>query len=167
MTTTADLQAYAAQQAEAYNINPVIFQAQIGQESSWNTSAQNGNASGIAQFMPATAAQYGVNTSDPYSSIAGAAAYDSSLLQANGGDYTSMLNSYGTTANNPTVFQKFQDLISGQGLNGSSGSTTGSATSTSCGLSNISCMVSKYGTALIAIILGIAVLTIGVWGADK
>ena len=177
--STADYQSYAYQQAIAYGINPQVFEAQIGQESSWNPSAQNGNASGIAQFMPATAQQYGVDTSDPYSSIQGAAAYDSDLLKSNGGNYTQMLQSYGTLSGSAgqgsSVWQKFQQLISNAGLSGSQqaasgngGSSSSSSSSTgSCGYTDISCLVSKYGTALLGLILGIILIAAGVWGSSK
>ena len=66
MASLSDLESYATQEAEAAGIPTNLFLWQIGQESSWNPNAQNGNASGIAQFMPGTAAEYGVNTSDPY-----------------------------------------------------------------------------------------------------
>jgi len=182
MDETDAYQTYAVQQAQAYGIDPNVFLQQLGQESSWDPNAQNGNASGIAQFMPSTAAQYGVDTSDPYSSITGAAQYDSDLLNANGGNYQQMLTSYGTLSNDPTanngpgssIWNAFQNTISGAGNSttgtgttsaGSTGATSaGSSSSTSSGISGI---ISKYGSSLLAIILGMLMIAAGIWGAVK
>ncbi len=81
--------------ANQYGVPVSLFQWQIGQESSWNPNASNGNAQGIAQFIPSTAAAFHVDVNDPVSSIYGAAAYDASLY-AQYGDWTSVLNHYGT-----------------------------------------------------------------------
>jgi soluble lytic murein transglycosylase-like protein len=74
---------YAAQinaAAATYGIDPNILAGLLYTESNFNPSAiSSAGAQGIAQFMPATAAQYGVNTSDPTSSINGAAHYLSDL----------------------------------------------------------------------------------------
>lgn len=107
MSSLTDLQTFAVQQAEAYGIPPSLFLWQIGQESSWNPSAQNGDAFGIAQFMPATAAQYGVDPTNPYSSLKGAAAYDAALYQQYG-SYQGMLQHYGT-AYTPDTPQSVND----------------------------------------------------------
>jgi hypothetical protein len=134
MATLADLQAFAAQQAQEYGIPVSLFEWQIGQESGWNPNAQNGNASGIAQFMPGTAAEYGVNTSDPYSSITGAAQLDADLFNQSG-SWQTALTQYGTLANVPaSVMQSFQNVMANLGLSSTSatsntGSTSGAATS--------------------------------------
>lgn len=121
MASTADLQAYANTIAAQDNLNPTIFSWMLNQESGWNPNAQNGNASGIAQFMPATAAQYGVNTSDPYSSIKGAGSYLSNLLSSDGGNYTAALTQYGTLANIPaSVATSYNNMIATLGLSSAS-----------------------------------------------
>lgn len=57
----------AASQA---GIPPEVVAAQIEQESGWNPDATSPvGAHGIAQFMPETAAEYDVDTSDPQASI--------------------------------------------------------------------------------------------------
>lgn len=84
--------------ATKYGIPTNLFIQQIGQESGFNPSAQNGAATGIAQFMPTTAASYGVNASDPTSSLYGAAAYDANLYSQYG-SWQTALQKYGTTAN--------------------------------------------------------------------
>lgn len=47
-------------------ISTDVLAAQIQQESGWNPNAQSpAGAQGIAQFMPGTAAQYGLDPFDP------------------------------------------------------------------------------------------------------
>lgn len=100
----------ATQAANAYGIPPDLFIAQINQESSFNPNAQNGAASGIAQFMPGTAAQYGVNPYDPVSSLWGAAAYDADLY-AKSHSWAKVLSNYGTIDPNGPSNQGQQDLL--------------------------------------------------------
>lgn len=111
----------AVNAANAFGVPANLFTAQIGQESSFNPTAQNGNAYGIAQFMPATAQQYGVNTSDPTSSLYGAAQYDSTLYSQYG-SWQTALQKYGTTANGaaPSVDSLAQqaDAVNQAGFNG-------------------------------------------------
>jgi soluble lytic murein transglycosylase-like protein len=89
----------AKQAAQQYGVPTDLFQWQIGQESSWNPNAVNGNAVGIAQFMPATAAQFSIDPKDPAASLSAAAQYDSQLY-AKFGDWNKVLAAYGTTTNN-------------------------------------------------------------------
>ncbi len=93
--TIPGLQNIATDAANQYGVPVGVFQWQLGQESSWNPYAQNGDAYGIAQFMPATAREYGVNRSDPVSSIYGAAHYDADLY-ARYGTWEKALEHYGT-----------------------------------------------------------------------
>lgn len=86
----------AQQYANARGINPQFFVAQIGQESSFNPNAINGDAVGIAQFMPKTAEQFGIDPTDPNSSLYAAATFDSELLDQCGGDYICVAQNYGT-----------------------------------------------------------------------
>lgn len=97
MATTADLQAAAAAAATANGVPVPLFLWQIGQESSWNPNAVNGNAVGLGQFMPATAQQFGINPLDPTSSLNAAAQYDAQLFQQTG-SWQGALTSYGTLA---------------------------------------------------------------------
>lgn len=96
--TTSPYYPTAVAAAQQYGVPTNLFVQQIGQESSFNPSAQNGNAYGIAQFMPSTAAQYNVNPADPVSSLFGAARYDAQLYSQYGSWQTAM-QKYGTTAN--------------------------------------------------------------------
>ncbi len=96
--SSSDQQTYApvaAAAAAQYNVPTSLFQWQMGQESSWNPNASNGNAQGIAQFIPSTAAAFHVDVNDPVSSIYGAAAYDAQLYSQYG-DWSSVLSHYGT-----------------------------------------------------------------------
>jgi soluble lytic murein transglycosylase-like protein len=132
VASIADLQAYANTIASQDNLNPTIFSWMLNQESGWNPNAQNGNASGIAQFMPATAQQYGVNTSDPYSSISGAGAYLSNLLSSNNGNYTAALTQYGTLANVPSsVTSSYNNMLTSLGLSPSTATQASAGTSSS------------------------------------
>lgn len=83
--------------ANRYGIPTDLFTAQIGQESSFNPNAINGNAQGIAQFMPGTAKDFGINPLDPGASLDAAAKYDSQLYNQYGSWQTAM-QKYGTTA---------------------------------------------------------------------
>lgn len=86
----------AAQQiARKYGIDPGIFVRQIGAESGFNPGARSpAGAQGIAQFIPSTARQYGVNVNDPISSLDGAARLMRDSLRRNGGSYAKALSVY-------------------------------------------------------------------------
>lgn len=80
----------ADQAATANGIDPTVFRNLIMSESSFNPTAINPqsvngeNASGIAQFLPSTAASLGINPFDPISSLNGAASYLSGLVSKYG-----------------------------------------------------------------------------------
>lgn len=67
--------------AAKYGLNPQVFRRLIMSESSFDPYAYNPksvggeNASGIAQFLPSTAASRGVDPFDPFSALDGAAKY--------------------------------------------------------------------------------------------
>ena len=74
-------------EANRVGIDPVMFAAQIQQESAWKPDAKSSaNARGIAQFIPATAKAYNVDVTDPVSSIKGAANYMADLKKQFNGD---------------------------------------------------------------------------------
>ena len=81
----ADLKIAAEQSAAKYGVDPDMFKALIGSESSWKVDTRNPYpvngeyATGIAQFLPSTAKRYGVDVNDPISSLDGAAHYISDL----------------------------------------------------------------------------------------
>jgi hypothetical protein len=73
--------------AQRYGLDPNLLARQLYQESGFRTNAVSpAGAQGIAQFMPATAARYGVNVRDPQSSIEGQARYMSDLTKQFGGN---------------------------------------------------------------------------------
>lgn len=120
-------QQIAINAALQYGLPPNLLIAQLQQESSFNPNATNGSAQGIAQFIPSTAAQYGVsNPYDPSQAIYGAAAYDADLLKQNGGNYTQMLQSYGTLPSSGPLSSGQQNVadIASQLDNGSPAAST-------------------------------------------
>ena len=71
-----DTRDYAIQQAQRYGIPTDIFLRMIGAESSWNQGAVSPKgATGLGQLMPGTAAELGVDPTDPYQNIEGSARY--------------------------------------------------------------------------------------------
>lgn len=97
--------------AATHGVSASFLSAQIDTESRGNPSAINNNdvkvtgspSMGIAQFQPATAAQYGVtNPNDPKQAIPGMAAYMSDLLKQFGGDYRKAAIAYNWGPGNVT-----------------------------------------------------------------
>lgn len=73
--------------ADQFDVEADLLSRMIGAESAWNPEAVSPKgARGIAQFMPGTAKQYGVDVNDPESSIYGMAHYFSDLRNMFGGD---------------------------------------------------------------------------------
>lgn len=71
-----DTRDYAIQQAQRYGIPTDIFLRMIGAESAWNQGAVSPKgATGLGQLMPGTAAELGVDPTDPYQNIEGSARY--------------------------------------------------------------------------------------------
>jgi hypothetical protein len=87
--------------ADAYGHPHGLLNSIAEHESSFNPSAQGpvlpegDRAQGLMQFRPATAQQYGVDPTDPNSSIGGAARYLRKLVDENGGNYAAALQQYG------------------------------------------------------------------------
>lgn len=81
--------------ASRSGVDPEVLMRLINQESRGNPNAvSKAGARGLAQFMPATAAQYGVDTSNPYSSIDGAARYLADLQKQFKGDVVKAVAAY-------------------------------------------------------------------------
>jgi hypothetical protein len=81
--------------AERYNLDHDMFRRQLVAESGLNPNARNpSGASGIAQFMPATARGLGIDPMDPSQAIPAAARYMRENLNRFGGDYTHALAAY-------------------------------------------------------------------------
>lgn len=87
--------AIAQQDAATVGIPPDYFVRQINQESGFNPNAYSpAGAVGIAQFLPSTAANLGVNPYDPVQALRGAANLMASYAHQYGGDYAKALAAY-------------------------------------------------------------------------
>jgi soluble lytic murein transglycosylase-like protein len=88
-------EALLKQAAAAANISPVPLSALVWQESRWNPQAVSPKgAMGLAQLMPATARDLGVNPADPAQNLQGGARYLRYLLDQFGGDVEKALAAY-------------------------------------------------------------------------
>jgi len=84
-----------AQLAAKYDISPALLEAVVWQESRWNELAVSPvGARGLAQLMPGTAAQMGVNPHDPMANLEGGARYLRMQLDAFGGNIEKALAAY-------------------------------------------------------------------------
>ena len=66
--------------SKTYDVPPALIAAGLEVESGFSNQTSPAGAKGMAQFMDATAAQYGVDVNDPDSSIKGMAAYMKDLM---------------------------------------------------------------------------------------
>lgn len=81
--------------AAKYDISPALLEAVVWQESRWNERARSpAGARGLAQLMPGTAAQMGVNPGDPGANLEGGARYLRMQLDAFSGDVEKALAAY-------------------------------------------------------------------------
>lgn len=88
-------QARVAQLAAKYDISPQLLEALVWQESRWHTGAvSSAGARGLAQLMPGTARQLGVNPHDPDANLEGGARYLRAQLDTFGGDLEKALAAY-------------------------------------------------------------------------
>jgi soluble lytic murein transglycosylase-like protein len=84
-----------AELAAKYDISPALLEAVVWQESRWNPAAVSPvGARGLAQLMPGTARQMGVNARDPQANLEGGARYLRMQLDAFGGDVEKALAAY-------------------------------------------------------------------------
>jgi soluble lytic murein transglycosylase-like protein len=88
-------QAALTQAALAANLSPTLLSALVWQESRWNPQAVSPKgAMGLAQLMPATARDLGVNPADPVQNLQGGARYLRYLLDTFNGDIEKALAAY-------------------------------------------------------------------------
>jgi soluble lytic murein transglycosylase-like protein len=81
--------------AAAANVSPTLLSALVWQESRWNPQAVSPKgAMGLAQLMPATARNLGVNPADPIANLNGGARYLRMLLDQFDGDVEKALAAY-------------------------------------------------------------------------
>jgi soluble lytic murein transglycosylase-like protein len=91
----APWQDHVAVLAAKYDISPSLLEAVVWQESRWRTGATSrAGAHGLAQLMPATARQMGVDIGNPYANLEGGARYLRIQLDAFGGDVEKALAAY-------------------------------------------------------------------------
>jgi soluble lytic murein transglycosylase-like protein len=88
-------QARVAELSAKYDLSPTLIEALVWQESRWRTGAVSPvGARGLAQLMPGTARQMGVNPDDPHANLEGGARYLRMQLDTFGGDLEKALAAY-------------------------------------------------------------------------
>lgn len=89
---------YAAKVAELsrrFDLSPTLIEALVWQESRWNAAARSPvGARGLAQLMPGTARDLGVNPDDPLANLEGGARYLRQQLDRFDGDIEKSLAAY-------------------------------------------------------------------------
>lgn len=96
-----DLRAEAIRAAQAAGVDPDLFLRLVQQESSFRPNIVSPmGATGLAQLMPATAAELGVDPTDPIQNLAGGARYLRQQLDTFGGDPYLALAAYNAGAGN-------------------------------------------------------------------
>ena len=90
--------AYAAKVQELaarFDLSPALIEAVVWQESRWRAQAvSSAGARGLAQLMPGTAREMGVNPDDPFANLEGGARYLREQLDRFGGDVEKALAAY-------------------------------------------------------------------------
>lgn len=81
--------------ARRFDLSPTLIEALVWQESRWNASARSPvGARGLAQLMPGTARDLGVNPDDPFANLEGGARYLREQLDRFDGDIERALAAY-------------------------------------------------------------------------
>jgi soluble lytic murein transglycosylase-like protein len=87
--------AQVAYLAAKYDVSPSLIEALVWQESRWRTSARSpAGARGLAQLMPGTARELGVDPDDPFANLEGGVRYLRLQLDAFDGDVEKALAAY-------------------------------------------------------------------------
>jgi soluble lytic murein transglycosylase-like protein len=87
--------AHVAHLAAKYDVSPSLIEAMVWQESRWNPAAVSPvGARGLAQLMPGTARELGVNSNDPAANLEGGVRYLRQQLDTFGGDVEKALAAY-------------------------------------------------------------------------
>ncbi len=90
--------AYVAKVAELsarFDLSPALIEALVWQESRWRAQALSPvGARGLAQLMPGTARELGVNPDDPFANLEGGARYLRQQIDRFGGDLERALAAY-------------------------------------------------------------------------
>ncbi|MFZ5742903.1 MAG: lytic transglycosylase domain-containing protein [Pseudomonadota bacterium] len=91
---------HVARIAAKYDLSPQLLEALVWQESRWRTNAISpAGARGLAQLMPGTARELGVNPDDPLANLEGGARYLRQQLNTFGGDLEKALAAYNAGPN--------------------------------------------------------------------
>lgn len=86
---------HVAYLAAKYDVSPGLIEALVWQESRWRTGAVSpAGARGLAQLMPGTARELGVNPNDPLANLEGGVRYLRQQLDAFDGDVEKALAAY-------------------------------------------------------------------------
>lgn len=104
MSVSPEYMPLITQASAQYNVPEPLLYWQIGQESSFNPDAYNpaSGAEGIAQFIPSTAADFGIDPYNESQAIPAAAKYDAQLF-AETGNWSTALQRYGTLGQGKTL----------------------------------------------------------------
>ena len=87
--------AKVAELAERFDLSPALIEALVWQESRWRHNAVSPvGARGLAQLMPGTARDLGVNPDDPFANLEGGARYLREQLDRFDGDLEKALAAY-------------------------------------------------------------------------
>ena len=88
-------QAKVAELSARYDLAPALIEALVWQESRWRHGAVSPvGARGLAQLMPGTARDLGVNPDDPFANLEGGARYLREQLDRFDGDLEKALAAY-------------------------------------------------------------------------
>ncbi|WP_370176924.1 lytic transglycosylase domain-containing protein [Alteriqipengyuania sp.] len=91
----AAYQAKVAELAARFDLSPSLIEALVWQESRWRANAVSPvGARGLAQLMPGTARDLGVNPDDPFANLEGGARYLREQLDRFDGDLEKALAAY-------------------------------------------------------------------------
>ena len=92
--------AQVAMLARKYDISPALLEAVVWQESRWHSEARSSaGAHGLAQLMPGTAREMGVDIANPLSNLEGGARYLKIQLDRFDGDIERALAAYNAGPN--------------------------------------------------------------------
>jgi hypothetical protein len=95
VTLPARYQAAVHQLAARFDLSPALIEALVWQESRWRENAVSPvGARGLAQLMPGTARELGVNPDDPLANLEGGARYLRQQLDRFDGDVEKALAAY-------------------------------------------------------------------------
>jgi soluble lytic murein transglycosylase-like protein len=87
--------AKVAELAARFDLSPALIEALVWQESRWRPNAvSHAGARGLAQLMPGTARELGVDPDDPFANLEGGARYLRQQLDRFGGDLEKALAAY-------------------------------------------------------------------------